>query len=354
MEAVLEYGQYLVRVSCVTYNHAAYITDAMNGFAMQQTDFPFVCTIIDDASTDGEQEVIREYLEHHFDLQETSVSYTKEIDGSPFIFARHRVNKNCYFAVTLLRENHYSRRKSKAPYLADWLDTKYVATCEGDDYWTDPMKLQKQIDYLENHPDCTLCFTNAIMHWEDGSGKPDRLFAPNLEERDYLGTETTMTWITPTASLVYRQNIVESDFYKKKVLADKNIRFAGDIPLVLTCYHFGAIHAINDVTCVYRRQPNGFMLSSDSNRRLLSGDHKYSFFKVFGKEYLESSVFMSLYYYRLGLKNARKEHAWTNYIKLLIRIVKVYSLHPYYAWKRAHLILNERKVRLSSHTSSLF
>ena len=222
---------------------------------------------------------------------------------------------------------------------------KYIALCEGDDYWTDPLKLQKQVDYLDTHPECMLCFTNAIMHWEDGSGKPDILFAPGLKERDYSGPEITMTWITPTASIVFRKSVVESGFYLNKVIADKNARFAGDIPLVLTCYHWGAIHALKDITCVYRRQPSGFMLSSDYKRRLLSGDHKYSLYKVFGSEYTESSVIKSLYYYRLGLKNAAKNHAWVYYFKILSRILKVYFIHPIFAWKRVLAILKERKDR---------
>ena len=60
--------KYMVRVSCMTYNHASYIEDAMNGFCMQETSFPFVCTIVDDASTDGEQDVIQKYLNEHFVL----------------------------------------------------------------------------------------------------------------------------------------------------------------------------------------------------------------------------------------------------------------------------------------------
>ena len=62
-----------------------------------------------------------------------------------------------YFAVVYLKENHYSQKKSKAPYLTEWEDTKYIALCEGDDYWTDPLKLQKQVDFLERHPDYSLC-----------------------------------------------------------------------------------------------------------------------------------------------------------------------------------------------------
>ncbi len=63
-------NKYLVWVSCMTYNQAQYIEDALTGFAMQQTNFPFVCTIIDDASSDGEQEVISRFINEHFDLED--------------------------------------------------------------------------------------------------------------------------------------------------------------------------------------------------------------------------------------------------------------------------------------------
>ena len=223
---------------------------------------------------------------------------------------------------------------------------KYFAGCEGDDYWTDPLKLQKQVDYLESHPECMLCFTNAIVHWEDGSGRPDKLFAPGLEERDYPGCEMTEEWITPTASFVYRRSVLESVFYQQ-VLNHPKLRIVGDIPLVLTCAHLGTVHALADVTCVYRRQPQGFMLSSDSTRKLAHGDYRYALFQVFGKEHLDSSVNKAIYHYRIGLFNARKEKNWSNWFKLAGRIVYVYLRHPISAGKRILKIYQERKDRQS-------
>ena len=70
--------KFIVCVRCITFNHANYIEDAMNGFTMQETNFPYVCTILDDASTDGEQEVIKKYLQEHFDLEDKSVVRNEE------------------------------------------------------------------------------------------------------------------------------------------------------------------------------------------------------------------------------------------------------------------------------------
>ena len=102
----MEYPKFKVTVSCMTYNQSKYITDTMNGFTMQQTDFPFVCTIVDDASTDGEQEVISKYLEENFDFSDDSVAYHKETDYAHITYAQHKTNKYCFFAVLYLKENH--------------------------------------------------------------------------------------------------------------------------------------------------------------------------------------------------------------------------------------------------------
>ena len=125
--------KYLVCVRCYTYNQSRYITDALNGFVMQQTSFPFVCTIVDDASNDGEQETIKQFVEDNFDVHDISVAYEKDTDYGHIMFAQNKTNKNCFFAVIYLKENHYSQRKGKARYLIEWNNAKYMALCEGDD-----------------------------------------------------------------------------------------------------------------------------------------------------------------------------------------------------------------------------
>lgn len=152
-----------VSVRCMTYNQAAYIEDAMDGFCMQQTDFPFVCIIMDDASTDGEQKVIQKYLESHFDLDDLNLSRIEENDDYKLIFARHKENRNCYFAVFYLKYNHYGSIEFKNRKLSYYskleAKTDYIALCEGDDYWIDSLKLQKQMDFLESYPEYGMCYT---------------------------------------------------------------------------------------------------------------------------------------------------------------------------------------------------
>lgn len=126
----------LVSIVCDTYNHAPYVRDALDGFLAQQTNFPFEIIVHDDASTDGTADVIREYEAAHPDL----------------------------FRCIFRTENIYSRDpKILEHYVFPLARGKYIAICEGDDYWTNPRKLQTQIDYLEEHPECTLCVTCAEM-----------------------------------------------------------------------------------------------------------------------------------------------------------------------------------------------
>ena len=120
----------LVSISCITYNHAPYIRQCLDGFMMQQTNFAFEVLIHDDASTDGTTEIIKEYEAKYPDiikpLYEEENQWVKGRRGSAVF--------------------NFPRAKGK-----------YIALCEGDDYWTDPLKLQKQVDFLEANPDFVMC-----------------------------------------------------------------------------------------------------------------------------------------------------------------------------------------------------
>ena len=174
--------KYKVCVWCNTFNQASYINDTMDSFCMQQTNFPFACLIMDDASTDGEPEVINQYLDDHFDKE-----WSKETEDYHLTLARHKQNKNCYFAVYLLKYNHYTIKKPRLIYYQELTDEiDYVAMCEGDDYWTDARKLQKQADALDANPEATLVYTNFQV--VDRDGKPiSRTRVKNYPERSHSG-----------------------------------------------------------------------------------------------------------------------------------------------------------------------
>ena len=241
----MEYPKFKVTVSCMTYNQSKYITDAMNGFTMQQTSFPFVCTIVDDASTDGEQEVIRKYVENNFDFSEGSVAYHKETDYAHITYAQHKTNNNCYFAVLYLKENHYSKHKDKSPYLKDWRDgVEYMAICEGDDYWINIYKLQKQVNFLDNNSDYSLVFGKYHIFLQE------RAVSKTPKSNEYKGLVSLLRHnMIATASVLYRSEIQKK--YSEEIGMREGWKM-GDYPLWLFTAINSKIGYIPDVFSVYR------------------------------------------------------------------------------------------------------
>lgn len=126
----------VVSICCTTYNHEAYIAEAIDGFLMQETDFPFEILIRDDCSTDKTADIVKQYADQYPQIIkpvfETENQYSKGVRPMPVLF-----------------------KKSMA---------KYIAMCEGDDYWIDPLKLQKQVIFLEANPDYGLVCTDMTKY----------------------------------------------------------------------------------------------------------------------------------------------------------------------------------------------
>ncbi len=123
----------LVSIRCTVYNHAPYLRECLEGFVMQKTNFPFEAIVHDDASTDSSATIIREYAEKYPDI----------------------------IIPVLEDENQFSKGAGRVTRIVDtYMRGKYIAFCEGDDYWTDPYKLQKQVDFLNAHPDYGMCHTD--------------------------------------------------------------------------------------------------------------------------------------------------------------------------------------------------
>ena len=163
MVVIENYG-FLVSVLCETYNQSKYITDTLDGFVIQQTTFPFVAIVVDDASIDGEQKVIKDYINSNFD-RSIDLDYCQwESEDAHWEFARHAENKNCYIVAVYLKRNLYKEWNKKIAVVKDWLTTKYFAYCEGDDYWIDPKKLQKQVGFLEEHNEYDLCCSASRVY----------------------------------------------------------------------------------------------------------------------------------------------------------------------------------------------
>lgn len=238
-------------IRCMTYNQSVYITDAMNGFCMQQTNFPFLAIVMDDASTDGEQVVIEDYIKGNFLLSDNSC-LKWETEEANWLFAQHCENSNCYFLVVFLKRNMYKQKQAKLELIKEWEDKcKYIALCEGDDYWTDSLKLQKQVDFLERHEDFSMCFHAAKILSQGVDISRTGAMCERIMDKEYTSTEMFENWIVPTASMMYRK-----DMFDRFKMKHEEWLTRGDIALVLRCSHTGKVWGMCDTMSVYRLQPN--------------------------------------------------------------------------------------------------
>lgn len=273
-------------VHCITFNHARYIKDTMDGFCMQQTNFPYVCIIVDDASTDGEQDVIRSYLEQHFVLNDEKNVRRVETEDYVMTFVQHRNNLNCFFAVYLLKYNHYSVHKSKIKYITEFLESvDYCALCEGDDYWTDPHKLQIQFDYMESHSECTMTCHRAQLFSENKKKIVGEQYCRTsdgiLNPVDIINR--TGLYI-PTCSIVYRTEIKN---YYPEYCNNCNV---GDYPLQISAAMKGTVYYFDRIMSVYRIE-NSFSwegrqkFNSIDSDRLHIVKSQMEMFKGFSNDY---------------------------------------------------------------------
>lgn len=172
----------LLSVAMITYNHGLYIREAIEGVLMQQVDFDFELVISNDCSSDDTDFVIRDIVDNH---------------------SKRGIIK--YF-------NHDSNlgMSENSKFIFNQINSKYVAICEGDDYWTDPYKLQKQVDFLEKNPDFSLCFHRVnLLEGDKFCGKcPNE---PMKEVTDQLYLSSKPNYI-PTLSVVFRNPEVYSEY----------------------------------------------------------------------------------------------------------------------------------------------
>ena len=175
----------LVSIISITYNHEPYIRECLDGFLMQKVDFPIEIIVHDDASTDHTADIIREYYEKRPDL----------------------------FHVIIERENQQSRHTRVGLRLYDLAQGKYVALCEGDDYWIDPLKLQKQVDCCENN-DVIGCVS---YHYLDKDGV--RTLDDFRRDVTVITKEMTNLHYFHTSTYVFRTSAVVEALKRYKELA---------------------------------------------------------------------------------------------------------------------------------------
>jgi glycosyltransferase involved in cell wall biosynthesis len=214
----------LVSVCCVTYNHERFIRSALDGFLAQVTDFPVEVIVHDDASTDATPAIIREYAARHPEV----------------------------IRPIYQEENQFSKRiKVGATYVWPRARGKYIALCDGDDYWTDPTKLQKQVDFLESHPDYVLCFHDVLVVDAEGRqlAKSEHLPPPR---RDLSADELAKGGLVLTLTFCYR-NVLRQ--YPPEFF---NV-FNGDVFLASLLGGFGSAKCLGDsiLPAAYRVHPGG-------------------------------------------------------------------------------------------------
>ena len=218
-----------VSVCVPTFNHEKYIAQMLEGALMQQTNFPFEIVVGDDASTDTAPAIIGDYAQRFPDKIR---AYLHPENLGP-------------------KEPREFGGRNNVLFLLKACAGEYVALCEGDDYWTDPLKLQKQVDFLDNHPDFAICHHDLEVIYEDGSlshsfNSPDQKAISSVE--DLLEDR----WFIGTASLMYR------NFFRTEDFAEWHQRAAaGDWALVIQLAGRGLIGFLPQIMGKYRKHRGG-------------------------------------------------------------------------------------------------
>lgn len=224
----------LVSISCTTFNHEPYIRQCLEGFLMQQCNFKYEILINDDASTDGTQEIIKEYREKYPEIIkpnfQTENQYSKGVRG-------------------MMPRFNFPRAIGK-----------YIALCEGDDYWTDPLKLQKQVDFLEANPDYALCFHPIKILKPDGTLVDDFItkVPENYELRENLASGDNYIH---TPSVIFR-NVIE------KYPPELGQSTIGDYFLYIILTEKGKIKMLEDSMAVYRFGVGAFSTLSQTKKAI--------------------------------------------------------------------------------------
>lgn len=214
-----------VSVCCITYNHQPFIKKAIDSFLSQETNFDFEIIIHDDCSTDGTIDVLKEYEQMYPDI----------------------------IKIIFETENQWQKTKKGifVNYTLPHSQGKYIAICEGDDYWIDPRKLQKQYDVMENNKQVSLCFHDAVVTNCNGEVISTSMMKGNPFYKNsdglYSCDEMLVLDFVPTASL----------FFRKEMLIDNLLPYfdngyCEDLPLRITLVSKGAAYCINEKMSAYR------------------------------------------------------------------------------------------------------
>jgi glycosyltransferase involved in cell wall biosynthesis len=218
----------LLSICCVAFNHEDYIEQSIDGFLSQKTTFPFEIIIHDDASTDNTQDIIKHYYKQRSNIIK------------PFLQTKNQYSISKFTFIQKLFQSAQGR---------------YIALCEGDDYWTDPFKLQKQVDFLEKSPEFSICF-HKVMILEDGYLRKDYLTRVPSQVSTIIDLAQQGNYIH-TPSCVFRNNastMFGSNFSKSPI---------GDYYIHMMNAQLGKLYHMDEAMAVYRIHPQSIWSNKD-------------------------------------------------------------------------------------------
>jgi glycosyltransferase involved in cell wall biosynthesis len=254
----------MLSISCITFNHVGFIKQSLDGMLMQKTDFFFEILINDDCSTDNTKEIIGEYANKY---------------------------PNIIFPI-FQKENQYSKgfRGMNARFNFPRARGKYIALCEGDDYWTDPLKLQKQIDFLEANNEYNLCGHKVSILKMNGDIIDSSKYVNKNDELTFDDVATKRKNI-PTSSIVFRNNVNFPPWVYKV--------YGGDRALIFLNAQVGKIKILNFNASVYRIHEGGVEQRYKNNKFALpmrNIKEQFIYYNVLSKRAHKKTIFNNIIY----------------------------------------------------------
>ena len=281
----------MVSVIMITYGHEQFIKQAIEGVLMQQCDFEVELIIANDCSPDNTDSVVNQIIENH--PNSNWIRYT-----------RHTSNKG-------MTPNFVWALKQ--------VNAKYIALCEGDDYWTDPLKLKKQVDFLEANSKYSMCFTSVKKYYHNK--KIYKNWHLELKQKEYSTKEIIYNFLVPTCSAVFRYD--ENSNYEK-LFENKNFIFS-DMILWLFLLEKGSIFCLPFESAVYRRNDSSITAEMPLELQLrLLNQHEEIAISFDGKYKDVEKKYLSRQYMVISLKLLIKkdsrctEYFWKSINKSII------------------------------------
>jgi len=276
----------MVSICIITYNHQNYIRKAIEGVLMQKINFGIELIIGEDFSTDSTLHICEEYTK----------KYPKLIKLLPSE-KNHGVIPN--FIRTL-----------------EVCTGKYIAICEGDDYWIDPLKLQNQVDFMEKNQDFSCCFHNALVLNEDRSIQPYYFNEPDQKTISTI-KDVIDRWFISSASIVFRNEHINPlpEWFK--------LIYSGDYTLELILGVKGKIFYFNEIMSVYRQSPGNLSSRYDNLKVVQSHIEMFNFFNEYTKYQFNNQITLRIRGLNRNLKVAVLNKKYPTYKKIKVFIKKI-------------------------------